>query len=173
MVVVGGGIVGAATARELKLRHNNLRMALLEKENCLAKHQSGHNSGVIHAGIYYQPGTMKAKLCVQGMNLAYEYCDAKKIPYKKIGKLIVATNDLEKTRLADLHDRGIKNKVVDLQLIKGLDEIKKVEPYCRGVEALWSPHTGIVDWAMVTRHYGVDFEDEGGQIYLNFEVNRI
>lgn len=169
-MVVGGGIVGAATARELLLRHKNLHMAIVEKESKLAVHQSGHNSGVVHAGIYYKPGSMKAKLCVQGLHLAYEYCDAKKIPYKKVGKLIVATNDLEQKRLADLRERGIQNNVPDLKVLKGVEEIKKVEPYCQGVEALWSPHTGIVDWGLVTEYYGKDFRESGGKIFFNFEV---
>lgn len=173
LVVVGGGIVGCATARELTLKHGNIRMAILEKENKLAMHQSGHNSGVIHAGIYYKPGSLKAKLCVQGLHLSYEYCDAKKIPYKKVGKLIVATNSLEQQRLADLHQRGIENQVPDLQLLKGVEAIKKIEPYCQGVEALWSPHTGIVDWGLVTQHYGKDFTERGGDIHFNFEVGII
>lgn len=99
MVVVGGGIVGVASAREILLRHPKLKIAIVEKEKKLAFHQSGHNSGVIHAGIYYKPGSLKAKLCVQGLHLTYAYCDEKKIPYKKCGKLIVATNDLEVERL--------------------------------------------------------------------------
>ncbi|KAM7351937.1 L-2-hydroxyglutarate dehydrogenase [Cochliomyia hominivorax] len=171
LVVVGGGIVGVASAREILLRHPSLKIAILEKEPNLATHQSGHNSGVIHAGIYYKPGTLKAKLCVQGLNLAYKYLDEKKIPYKKCGKLIVATDDVEVTRLMDLHDRGIKNNVPDLQLIDG-DKIKEIEPYCQGVKALWSPHTGIVDWGLVTQYYGQDFKQAGGDIYLDFNVSK-
>lgn len=92
---MGGGIVGVATAKELKQRHPKWKVAIVEKENQLAVHQSGHNSGVIHAGIYYKPGSLKAKLCVEGMKLMYEYLDEKKIPYKKCGKLIVATDETE------------------------------------------------------------------------------
>lgn len=99
VVVVGGGIVGAASAREILLRHPNWRVAVVEKEGRLAKHQTGHNSGVVHAGIYYKPGTLKAKLCVEGMQLCYEYFEKKKIPYKKVGKLIVATEEVEIPRL--------------------------------------------------------------------------
>ncbi|XP_066147622.1 L-2-hydroxyglutarate dehydrogenase, mitochondrial [Euwallacea fornicatus] len=170
VVVVGGGIVGAASARELMLRHPNLKMAILEKETVLAKHQTGHNSGVIHAGIYYKPGSLKAKLCVEGMNLMYQYCDKKKIPYKKVGKLIVATDKVEVERLAELHKRAIENKVADIKVLRGLEEIQKIEPYCVGLEALWSPHTGIIDYSIVTKQYGVDFKEKGGEIYLNFEV---
>lgn len=99
VVVVGGGIVGNSAAREILLRHPNWKVAVLEKEQKLALHQTGHNSGVVHAGIYYLPGSLKAKLCVEGMKLCYEYFDQKNIPYKKIGKLIVATTEAEIPRL--------------------------------------------------------------------------
>ncbi|XP_023030295.2 L-2-hydroxyglutarate dehydrogenase, mitochondrial [Leptinotarsa decemlineata] len=171
VVVVGGGIVGVATAREMKERNPKLRMALVEKENKLAVHQSGHNSGVIHAGIYYKPGSLKAKLCLEGLHLTYEYCDKKKIPYKKVGKLIIATSPLQVQRLHELQERGIQNGVPDLKLLKGEAAIKEKEPHCTGLEALWSPHTGIVDWALVTKQYGKDFEEKGGDIHVNFEVN--
>uniref|UniRef100_A0A1B6HDJ9 L-2-hydroxyglutarate dehydrogenase, mitochondrial n=1 Tax=Homalodisca liturata TaxID=320908 RepID=A0A1B6HDJ9_9HEMI len=169
LVVVGGGIVGMASARELKLRYPHLSIAVVEKESELAVHQSGHNSGVLHAGIYYKPGSLRAKLCVEGMKLAYDFCDTFRIPYKKVGKLIVATNHLEVNRLMDLYDRGIKNGVPDLKLIEG-SEIKNYEPYCKGVKAIHSPHTGIVDWAEVTRFYGKDFTARGGKVHLNFKV---
>lgn len=99
VVVVGGGIVGAASAREILLRHPEWKVAVVEKEQKLALHQTGHNSGVVHAGIYYLPGSLKAKLCVEGMKLCYEYFDQKNIPYKKVGKLIVATTEAEIPRL--------------------------------------------------------------------------
>jgi len=171
LVVVGGGIVGAASAREIVLRHPSLTVAVLEKECKLAKHQSGHNSGVIHAGIYYKPGTLKARLCVEGMHLAYAYLDEKKIPYKKTGKLIVATDEKEVKLLKDLEKRGIANTVPDLRMIEG-SEIQEIEPYCQGVMALHSPHTGIVDWGLVTEHYGQDFKQCGGDIYLDFNVSK-
>nr|CAI5833353.1 unnamed protein product [Callosobruchus analis] len=155
----------------MKERHPNLKMAIVEKESDMAVHQSGHNSGVIHAGIYYKPGSLKAKLCVQGLDLSYKYFDKKKIPYKKVGKLIVATNKLELERLHDLQQRAIKNKVPDVVFLQGVDAIKKIEPNCVGVAAIWSPHTGIVDWCLVTKHYGQDFKQMGGDIFLNFEVN--
>lgn len=170
-MVVGGGIVGTASAREILMRHPSMKIAILEKEPKLAFHQSGHNSGVIHAGIYYKPGTLKAKLCVEGLHLAYKYLDAKGIPYKKCGKLIVATDELEVSRLKDLHERGIKNNVPDLQLIEG-SKIQEVEPYCKGLKALWSPQTGIVDWGLVTEYFGQDFKQAGGDIYLDFKVTK-
>ncbi|KAH8263551.1 hypothetical protein KR044_010505, partial [Drosophila immigrans] len=171
LVVVGGGIVGAASAREILLRHPSLRIAVLEKEPKLAMHQSGHNSGVIHAGIYYKPGTLKARLCVEGLHLAYKYLDEHQIPYKKVGKLIVATDEHEVKLLKDLEQRGIANKVPDLRMIQG-DEIQEIEPYCCGLMALHSPHTGIVDWGLVTQHYGEDFKRSGGDIYLDFKVTK-
>lgn len=159
-----------ASARELMLRHPGLKVAVIEKESRVAFHQSGHNSGVIHAGIYYKPGSLKAKLCVQGMHLAYDYLNLKGIPYKKCGKLIVAVDKSEIPSLEELHKRGIANGVPDLKMIGG-DEIHQYEPHCDGVQALWSPHTGIVDWALVTEEYAKDFRMSGGEIYLDFEVN--
>lgn len=113
---------------------------------------------------------MKAKLCVEGLHLTYKFLDEKKIPYKKCGKLIVATNDVEVSRLMDLYDRGLKNNVPDMKLIDG-DKIKEIEPYCKGLKAIHSPHTGIVDWGLVTQYYGTDFKNAGGDIFLNYEVN--
>lgn len=136
-----------------------------------ASHQSGHNSGVIHAGIYYKPGSLKAKLCVDGSALAYDYCDEKKIPYKKVGKLIVAVDHEEVDRLNELFDRGIKNGVKDMVLVEA-NEISKYEPKCVGLKAIWSPHTGIVDWAQVNLSFGKDFESLGGKIYTQFEAKR-
>ncbi|KAG8231005.1 hypothetical protein J437_LFUL010021 [Ladona fulva] len=166
LVVVGGGIVGMAAARELQLRYPNFKSAVLEKEKKIG---NGHNSGVLHAGIYYKPGTVKARLCVEGMKLAYEYFDSKDIPYKKCGKLIVATDRNEVDRLMDLYERAQENNCPDVKLISG-KEIKKYEPYCEGVKALWSPHTGIVDWGLVTQYYGKDFEENGGKIFNEFLV---
>ncbi|XP_053612356.1 L-2-hydroxyglutarate dehydrogenase, mitochondrial [Plodia interpunctella] len=171
IVVIGGGIVGSASARELVNRHPQLKIALVEKEDRFAYHQSGNNSGVIHAGIYYKPGTLKAKLCVRGLDLSYKYLDKKGIKYSKCGKLIVASDRSEVPRLLDLYDRGIKNGVKDLTLLDA-KELREVEPNCKGVQALWSPHTGIVSWGEVTRSYVNDFEEKGGNSYLNFEVSK-
>ncbi|XP_072170956.1 L-2-hydroxyglutarate dehydrogenase, mitochondrial-like [Diadema setosum] len=167
--IVGGGIVGLATAQELIWRHPNLKLAVVEKENELSLHQSGHNSGVIHAGIYYTPGSLKAKLCVEGLNLAYQYCDKHNLPYKKCGKLIVAIKEEELPRLEALYKRGQENNVPGLRMLNA-DEIKEVEPYCKGLKAIHSPNTGIVDWAQVARYYGTNFKKHGGSIFLNFEV---
>ncbi|XP_034053849.1 L-2-hydroxyglutarate dehydrogenase, mitochondrial [Gymnodraco acuticeps] len=172
VAVVGGGIVGLATVRELILRHPTLSFILLEKEKELAVHQSGHNSGVIHSGIYYTPGSLKARLCVRGATLAYEYCDKKGLPYKKCGKLIVATEQEEIPRLQALYERGMKNNVRDLSIVDA-EGIREREPYCRGIMALDSPYTGIVDWRMVALRYGQDFEEAGGTVVTESEVNDI
>ncbi|CAG9119650.1 unnamed protein product [Plutella xylostella] len=171
LVVIGGGIVGAASARELKIRHPTCKIGLLEKESGYACHQSGNNSGVVHAGIYYKPGSLKAKLCVEGLRLAYTYFDEKRIKYSKCGKLIVATEQSEVSRLLDLYDRGIQNGVQDLKLLDG-KELKEIEPYSKGIQALWSPHTGIVNWGEVTKSYVQDFEERGGKTHLDFNVNQ-
>ncbi|XP_014849681.1 PREDICTED: L-2-hydroxyglutarate dehydrogenase, mitochondrial [Poecilia mexicana] len=170
VAVVGGGIVGLASARELIQRHPALTFVLLEKEKELAAHQSGHNSGVIHSGIYYTPGSLKARLCVRGATLAYQYCEKKGIPYKRCGKLIVAVEQEEIPRLKALYERGLKNKVRDLSIVDSKG-IREREPYCRGIMALDSPYTGIVDWRMVALRYGRDFEEAGGAVLTEFEVS--
>ena len=117
VAIVGGGIVGLGAAQELVGRHPHLSVTLVEKEKELAMHQTGHNSGVVHAGIYYKPGSLMAKLCVEGMAKTYEYCDTHSIPYKKVGKLVVATDALEEQRLLDLWERASQNGVPDLELV--------------------------------------------------------
>ncbi|XP_053671399.1 L-2-hydroxyglutarate dehydrogenase, mitochondrial [Anopheles nili] len=171
IVVVGGGIVGVASAREILLRHPALRVAIVEKEEKLAFHQSGHNSGVIHAGIYYKPGSLKAKLCVEGLHLSYKYFDEKNVPYKKVGKLIVATNPDEVERLNNLYQRALANNVPDVQMVDQA-KIRDIEPYCKGLKAIWSPQTGIVDWGLVTQYYSRDFKAVGGVVYVNFKVTK-
>lgn len=167
--IVGGGIVGLGVAQEITGRYPHLKVVLLEKEAELATHQTGHNSGVIHAGIYYKPGSLMAKLCVEGMKATYQYCDEHGIPYKKVGKLVVATNDMEEKQLLDLWSRATQNGVPGLELI-GPEGIKEREPACQGVRAIWSPETGIVDWGRVARHYGEVFKSRGGEILTGFEA---
>ncbi|KAM5235133.1 L-2-hydroxyglutarate dehydrogenase, mitochondrial [Ctenodactylus gundi] len=172
IVVVGGGIVGLASARALVLRHPALSVAVLEKEKDLAMHQTGHNSGVIHSGIYYKPESLKAKLCVQGAALIYEYCSQKGISYKQCGKLIVAVEQEEIPRLQALYERGLQNGVPGLRLLQQQD-IKKKEPYCRGLMAIDCPSTGIVDYRQVALSFAQDFQEAGGTVMTNFEVKDI
>src|SRR5580658_3302795 len=172
IAVVGGGIVGLATSRELLLRYPKLRVANVEKEAVWGKHQTGHNSGVIHSGIYYKPGSLKAKLCVEGRKLAWQYCDSKGIPYKQVGKLIVATEESELGRLDDLWARGHQNGIEGLEMLDAA-QIEEREPHCRGIKAIFSPVTGIVDWGLVARSYGEDAREAGADMYLEHEVTAI
>jgi L-2-hydroxyglutarate oxidase LhgO len=169
IAIVGGGIVGLATGRELLARHPHLKLIVLEKEDILASHQTGHNSGVIHSGIYYKPGSLKAQLCIEGRKSLWEYCDAKQIPYKNVGKLIVATEESELKNLDELYQRGIANGIQGLEIV---DEagIREREPYCRGIKAIFSPVTGIVDYGIVARSYGDDIRTAGGEVETGREV---
>jgi L-2-hydroxyglutarate oxidase LhgO len=172
IALVGGGIVGLATARELLLRHPRLKLAHIEKETSYNKHQTGHNSGVIHSGIYYKPGSLKAKLCVEGRALARRYCDERGIPYKMVGKLIVATDESELGRLGELYERGQQNGIEDLELLDAA-AIAEREPYCAGIRAISSPGTGIVDWSVVAGHDADDVRDAGADMYLGHEVTAL
>jgi len=172
IAVVGGGIVGLATARELTERFPRLKVVGVEKEDVFNKHQTGRNSGVIHSGIYYKPGSFKAKLCVEGRKLAWAYCDSHGIEYRSVGKLIVATDERELGRLDDIWERGIANGVEGLRML-GPAEIAAAEPHCRGLKAISSPVTGIVDWAHVSRSYAADAKAAGAEFCLGREVTRI
>ena len=134
-----------------------------------AGHQSGHNSGVVHAGIYYAPGSLRAKLCLEGLKSTYEYCDVRQIPYKKVGKLILATDDQEVPKLLTLFQRAKQNQVPNLQLLDA-KEAKEIEPLCQCKKAIWSPETGIIDWEFVTKSYAEEFKQKNGEIFLNFKV---
>ena len=169
VIIVGGGIVGLATARELLRRRPDTRVLVLEKESAVARHQTGHNSGVIHAGIYYKPGSLKAKLCVAGAADVMAYCEEQGIPYKRCGKMIVATEESELPRLASLVERGVANGVSGIRLIEA-EELKELEPHCRGIRALWSPNTGIVDYGVVARSYANEIVAAGGEVRLNNKV---
>jgi L-2-hydroxyglutarate oxidase LhgO len=172
LAVIGAGLVGLASARETLRRHPRLRLAVLEKEPGVARHQSGHNSGVIHSGIYYQPGSLKARLCVAGAREMYSYCAQKGLPVERSGKLIVAADASELPRLEALQERGIRNGVEGLDLI-GPDAMHEVEPHCAGVKALWSPNTGITDYSAVARSYADDVRELGGEIRCEHRVERI
>ena len=166
VAVIGGGILGLSSARELCLQFPNLSIIIIEKEPDLAQHQTGHNSGVIHSGIYYRPGSLKAQNCVQGARLLTKFCDERSIPYEKCGKVIVAVDESEVPALDELYRRGMANGVPGLQRI-GADELKRLEPYARGVAALHSPETGIIDYKQVSQAYAADFQEFGGEISLS------
>jgi (S)-2-hydroxyglutarate dehydrogenase len=170
LTVVGGGIVGLAVARELLARNPGASLCLLEGEEALGRHQTSHSSGVIHAGIYYQPGSLKARLCVEGARELYAYCDERGIPYKQTGKLIVAVAEEELTRLDELERRGRANQVPGLQRVAA-DEIAAIEPNARGVAALHSPRTGIVDFGAIAEAYAGDVRRGGGTVHLGAAVS--
>ena len=172
IVIVGGGIVGLATARDLLMRRPGQRVAILEKESAIGQHQTGHNSGVIHAGVYYAPGSLKARLCTEGRLKTYEYCEEKGIPYEKCGKLIVAIEPEELPRLETLWERAQANGVPGIRLV-GPEEIREIEPHSAGIKGIFSPETGIVDWSKVAASYAEDVTALGGEILTNYEVNGI
>jgi (S)-2-hydroxyglutarate dehydrogenase len=172
VAVVGAGIVGLASAREILNRHPGTRLAVLEKEAEVGAHQSGHNSGVIHSGIYYAPGSLKAQLCVAGSREMYAYCEQKGIPTDRCGKLIVASNDSELPALQSLYERGVANGVQGLEIV-GPEAIRELEPHCVGVKAIWSPNTGIVDYRQVVRAYAEDVRAAGGEILTGRGVSEI
>jgi L-2-hydroxyglutarate oxidase LhgO len=169
VVVVGAGILGLAVARELGHRHPRLRLAVLDKEPKVGQHQTGHNSGVIHSGIYYTPGSLKARLCVEGSGNLYAYCEEKGIATDRCGKVIVASTEDEVPRLEDLYRRGQANGVEGLELI-GPERLREIEPHCVGVRALWSPNTGIVDYDRVALAYADDVRNGGGEVLPGYEV---
>ncbi len=169
IVVVGGGILGLAVARELLRRRPIIRLCVLEAESRLAAHQTSHSSGVIHAGIYYEPGSLKAALCVEGAKSIYRYCDDHDIPYRRDGKLIVASDEEELPALAELERRGHANHVDGLTRI-GAEQIREIEPHARGIAALHSPHTGVVDFASVARSFAGDVESMDGTVHCGRRV---
>src|ERR1700758_363242 len=171
-VVVGAGIVGLAVARELILRRPDDSVIVMERETAPARHQTGHNSGVIHGGVYYQPGSLKAKLCVEGARLMYDYCAEHAIPHERCGKLIVAVSDDELGRLAELEKRGLANQVPGLRRI-GSAEITDIEPNAAGVQALHAPNTGIVDYTAVARALLGELRDKGVSVQFSTPVESV
>jgi (S)-2-hydroxyglutarate dehydrogenase len=172
IAIIGGGIVGLATGMALKSQFPQWSLAILEKEPELANHQTGHNSGVIHAGIYYKPGSYKAKLCVEGARLMTEFCDENGVRYDRCGKLIVATGDEELPRLQALYERGTANGIRGLELV-GPERIRDIEPHARAVRALFSPNTAITDYKLVADAMAKRIAGAGGSIFLSSQVGAI
>jgi L-2-hydroxyglutarate oxidase LhgO len=172
LAVVGGGIVGLATTLQLLRRHPDLKVVILEKEKEVALHQSGHNSGVLHAGLYYQPGSLKARLCREGKQAVEAYATEKGIPYEVCGKLVIALNEGELGRFEALKQRAIANEVPGLREV-GPEEIKEIEPHAVGIKALHSPGTGIIDFRKVALAYADDIRAMGAQIHTESRVTAI
>ena len=171
-VIVGAGILGLATAREVLARNPDARVLVLERENEIAAHQTSHNSGVVHAGIYYTPGSLKSQLCTEGRGKMYDYCDQHGIAYEKCGKIIIALDETELPKLDELERRGRENGVPGLRRLSG-PEIAEVEPHAVGVAALFSPDTGIVDFAAVARSIAGEIRAAGAEIQTGVAVERL
>ncbi len=171
VAIVGGGIIGLSTAMQLLERSPDLGVAVIEKEEQLAQHQTGHNSGVIHSGIYYRPGSWKARFCVGGKDRLIRFCDENEIEYDPCGKVIVATHESELGRLQDLYERGVANGVPDLEIVEP-ERLAEIEPHTKGVRALWAPHTGIVDYVRVANAYAGKFQSAGGDIFTGAAVQQ-
>lgn len=167
--VIGGGIVGLAVARELLTRHPGSGLVLVEAEDRLAAHQTSHSSGVVHAGVYYEPGSLKARLCTEGAASLRDYCDERQIPFKSNGKLVVATRESELARLDELERRARANGVPGLARV-GRGEIREIEPEARGISAIHSPNTAVVDFGRVSTALATDVEGLGGSIHLSAPV---
>ena len=172
VAIIGGGIVGLATARALLERSPSLHLVLCEKEAELGTHQTGHNSGVIHSGIYYKPGSFKARLCVEGVRLMTDFCDKHGIKYDRCGKVIVATSDDEVPRLKTLYERGVANGVPGVAMIDA-GRVREIEPHVRAVAGIHSPNTAIVDYGEVTTALGQELVARGVTIEYNFPVSAI
>jgi L-2-hydroxyglutarate oxidase len=171
VAVIGGGIVGLSTAMQLTERYPGISVAVLEKEPELASHQTGRNSGVIHAGVYYAPGSLKARFCREGVTATINFCDERGIPYEQCGKLLVATDKEELPRMEALFERAKQNGIV----IEKLDqmEVARREPRIRSLGGLWSPTTGIVDYGRIARAMADVVQERGGAILTNTEVLHI
>ncbi|WP_288371264.1 L-2-hydroxyglutarate oxidase [uncultured Algoriphagus sp.] len=172
IAIIGGGIVGLATGLKILNERPELKIALFEKEDQLAKHQTGNNSGVIHSGLYYKPGSLKATNCIRGYHELIDFCKAEKIPFEITGKVVVATREEQKPLLNVLLERGLANGLTGTRKIT-LEELKEYEPHCAGVAALHVPQTGIVDYYQVALAYGRKILQKGGEIFLSHKVLEI
>jgi L-2-hydroxyglutarate oxidase LhgO len=170
VVVIGGGIVGLASAYKIGRGHPGIRIAVLEKEDKLAFHQTGHNSGVIHSGLYYEPGSNKAKTCVKGRKELITFAKEHNIPYKITGKIIVATQESELANLEQIFHNGVENNIEGIEKI-GPEEIKEIEPFCRGIAGIRVPCTGIIDFTAVAEKLGQLIEEnEGNKVLTSQKV---
>lgn len=172
VVVIGGGIVGVATALALTEQAPGCAVTVVEKEATLARHQTGNNSGVIHSGLYYRPGSLKARNCVEGREALYRFCSEQQIPFERCGKVVVATHPGEIAALDELYRRGLANGLHGLERLDGRG-LQHYEPQVKGVAGLLVPETGIVDYVKVTQAYARLVEQRGGRVLTRCEVHRI
>jgi L-2-hydroxyglutarate oxidase LhgO len=169
LLVIGAGIVGLATALQATRRFPQLRILVVDKEDRVAAHQTGHNSGVIHSGLYYKTGSLKARNCVAGAASMKRFCQEHGVPFEECGKLVVATTPEEVPRLEQLHQRGIANGVPGLRML-GREQFREIEPHCAGLSAIQVPSTGIVDYTVVAQKYAELIQRAGGEILFNAKV---
>ncbi|GAB3641945.1 L-2-hydroxyglutarate oxidase [Spirosoma arcticum] len=172
VTIIGGGIVGLATALQLKQQQPNLNVVLIEKEPDVARHQTGHNSGVIHSGLYYKPGSLKATNCIRGYRMLLDFCDAEGIAYDLCGKIVVATKQEEIPQLDMLHTRGQQNGLGGLRMMT-LAELREIEPHVNGVAGMFVPQTGIINYKQVSDKYAQKFQLLGGKIRLGERVEQV
>ncbi|NBA86966.1 L-2-hydroxyglutarate oxidase [Emticicia sp. CRIBPO] len=172
VVVIGGGIVGLATALNLKQQKPGLRLVIIEKENQLAAHQTGHNSGVIHSGLYYKPGSLKATNCISGYHMLIDFCEKEEIPYELCGKIVVATQKEQLPILEGLYKRGIENGLTGLEKLSA-GQMKEIEPHVAGIEGIKVPQTGIIDYKQVSEKYAQKIKELGGELRLGEKVSSI
>ncbi len=172
IVIVGGGIVGLATALRIQEQKSNLKIIVLEKENAVAAHQTGNNSGVIHSGLYYKPGSLKATNCINGYHQLIEFCQQENVPYELCGKIVVATRPEQVPLLNNLFERGKQNGLEGLKKLT-LEEMREHEPYVSGVEGMYVPQTGIVDYRVVSEKIAAKFKRLGGTINFGEKVTNI
>lgn len=172
IIVIGGGIVGLATALRIKEQRPTLRLLLLEKERGVAKHQTGHNSGVIHSGLYYKPGSLKATNCIRGYQMLLDFCNREGVPYDLCGKVVVATNESQKPLLKNLYDRGMQNGLLQNRMITAA-EIREIEPHVRGIQGIWVPYTGIINYTAVSEKYAECLQKLDGEIRFGEKVTEI
>jgi (S)-2-hydroxyglutarate dehydrogenase len=172
VIIVGGGAVGLATALQLKTQNQNLKVVVIEKEPVVANHQTGNNSNVIHSGIYYKPGSLKAKNCIHGYNLLIDFCRKFEVPFDLCGKVIVATEEKELPLLKTIFDRGQQNGLSNLKMLKA-EELKAYEPHVAGIAGIHVPQTGIVDYRVVAEKYAEVLQRNGGELKLGEKVTDI
>ncbi|MFG1488428.1 L-2-hydroxyglutarate oxidase, partial [Oceanospirillum sp. HFRX-1_2] len=170
-IIIGGGIVGMSTAMQLLQQKPDAKLLVLEKESQVAEHQTGHNSGVIHAGVYYTPGSLKAKFCLEGNKATKAFCDENNIPYDECGKLLVATNDIEMERMKALWERTEANGIERYWL--NAEELKEREPNITGIGGIFVPSSGIVSYRRVTEVMADKVREAGGDIEFNCEVKAL
>ena len=172
VIIVGGGAVGLATALQLKTQNQNLKVVVIEKEPVVANHQTGNNSNVIHSGIYYKPGSLKAKNCIHGYNLLIDFCRQYEVPFDLCGKIIVATDEKELPLLKTIFDRGQQNGLSNLKMLKA-EQLKDYEPHVAGIGGIHVPQTGIVDYRVVAEKYAEVLQRNGGEVKLGEKVTDI